>query len=813
MKPARIALYTIILLAAVGSMSSLRTQTAPAGASDAQGVWNSLARPAFDPEKVASVTNLVIVRDRIKIVLDLGTIHFTQPVNGIVTGMVFSGQGHLQMSPPNQLEAQQLQFFSKETDMNHLFTEAAFTFTDKTFDEIAAKVQWGAAKAGNDDLLAARLQAGEDTGAEFLPRLFKSVMDADRSKSEIFMAEMKTDDRGWVQAKFDASQPEEVSVGHWADAGGGRTFDVWMSFPAGGRTSSQAFDVPFAKSDYLIRSFDMDVHVSSSAELAATAKVKVETQWPGERVMLFGLDSNLRIEKVSDDKGAALTFIQSHERKDRNQSYGEYVAVILPEPIQAKQSMVLTFQYSGKRAILSAGAGVYFPESYGWYPSLLGTPTEGDEFAGRYDWDIHFHSPKKYVAIVTGNKVSESTEGSDTVSEWKSDIPLGVAGFAYGDFKVYTEKVGDIEIQVYANKQADDQMAAIQKEAESMQDAALGQLTPASLAPTIGNEMGNALRTFIKYYGPFPYKQLAITSIPAGYGQGWPGLIYLSALTFLDKTQMAQLGLPPNNPRLTQFFRAHEASHQWWGHRVGWKSYHDQWLSEGFAQFSGNLYTQFRDNQKEYIGRLHADKQELFAKDEHGHIFDSVGSVWMGSRTSSSISFGAPEVLIYNKGGYVLGMLRMMMADTRSQDPDARFKAMLQDFCKTFDNKAASTEDFKAIAEKYMTPAMDLGGNHKLDWFFNQYVYGTGIPHYDFHYEAKNAGNGQWNVTGTIKRSGVPEPWMDNIPLFMEHNGQFVRVGLISAVQADTPFSFPVPQNPGKLQINSNEELLADIKQ
>jgi len=550
--------------------------------------------------------------------------------------------------------------------------------------------------------------------------------------------------------------------------------------------------------------------------LSATAKMKLETQWPGERVMLFGLDSNLRVEKVSDEKGASLPFIQARQRKDRNQSYGEYVAVILPEPIEGKKATVLTIQYGGKRAIQSVGAGVYFPESYGWYPARLVSGTAGDEFAGRFDWDIRFRSPKKFASIVTGNKISEDTEGSETITEYKSDLPMAVAGFAYGDFKIYKEKVGDIDVLVLANNQPDDQMAEIQRIAQERQ-MAVGLLNPASLAPTIGNEMGNALRTFINYYGPFPYKQLTITSIPAGYGQGWPGLIYLSALTFLDKTQMNELGLPPGNPRLTQFFRAHEASHQWWGHRVGWKSYHDQWLSEGFAQFSGNLYTQIRDGQKEYLDRLRADKRDLEAKDDHVHVIDSVGPIWMGYRTTSSIGLwrGQPDtaVIMYNKGGFVLGMLRMMLEDPRAQDHDARFKAMMQDFCKSFDNKPASTEDFKAIAEKHMTQAMDLAGNHKLDWFFNQYVYGTGIPHYEFHYEVKDAGNGQWNVTGTIKRSGVPEPWMDAIPLFMERNGQMIRVGLVSAMKAETPFNFTLPVNPGKLQLNSNEELLADIKQ
>ena len=40
------------------------------------------------------------------------------------------------------------------------------------------------------------------------------------------------------------------------------------------------------------------------------------------------------------------------------------------------------------------------------------------------------------------------------------------------------------------------------------------------------------------------------------------------------------------------FFIAHELAHQWWGQAVGWKNYHEQWLSEGFAQYFAALYAE-----------------------------------------------------------------------------------------------------------------------------------------------------------------------------------------------------------------------------
>jgi hypothetical protein len=107
---------------------------------------------------------------------------------------------------------------------------------------------------------------------------------------------------------------------------------------------------------------------------------------------------------------------------------------------------------------------------------------------------------------------------------------------------------------------------------------------------------------------------------------------------------------------------------------------------------------------------------------------------------------------------------------------------------------------------------MDLEHNHKLNWFFNQYVYGTGIPHYDFHYDVKSA-NVQWTLTANLTRSGVPDSWMDMVPVFVERDGKQIRLGLINATKADTPITVNLPFNPGKVQVNVNEELLAEIKQ
>jgi len=782
---------------------------APAG-SPAATVWNALSAPAMDPAKSAHAENVEIVRDHVHIILTDGTIQFTQPVNGVVFGAVFHGKGRLQAIPPNPQEAQQLRLFTKQDRLNVDFSDATFSFTDGLLGEVAKQVKWQASGPASDDLYAKRQKEREDLGESSMPRLMQSILSADQARTAYFLADLKTD-KSWVEVHDDTLEPEDMTVGRWVDVGPFKIFDTWMSFPAG-RASAEAWKDPQAKEDFVIRSYEIDANVTSGAELNATAHLDLEPRLAGQSVLIFALDSNLRLESVKDSSNNALAFYQSRETKDRSQSYGDYVAVILAHPLAVGTPLSLDFRYGGKRAIRKAGSGNYFCESSGWYPE------RPNSFSARADFDLTFHSPKNSPLVATGEKTSETVDGNTRITTWKSEIPLAVAGFAYGDYKVTNDKAGDVSIDIYANKSPDDVMTMVQRYFEQgpgAQEAAVGSMSPSIMAKTMGTEIANAVRVYSAWYGPFPYKHLSVTSLPISYsyGQGWPGLLYLWSASFLDSTQRNAIGLK-DQTGLTDFFRGHETSHQWWGHRVGWKSYHDQWLSEGFAEFSGNLYVQYRQNMKEYLLRWRKEKENLHIHDVNGHEVDSLGPIWMGQRIRSSITGpGSYQDLIYSKGGYVLQMLRMQMMNPRDQDPDHAFKEMMQDYCKTFDNKAASTEDFKAIVEKHMSKGMDLDGNHKMDWFFNQYVYGMGEAQYTFHATTEATADGKTHIKGAIDRAGVPDTWKDAISLYAHIGDKTVKMGLIGVTKVNEPFDFTIPGKIDRVSINDYEDLLADVKQ
>jgi Peptidase family M1 domain len=805
-RPAGVLIVLILVCA-----GACPAQTIPA--QDATAVWNAVEQAPFDAAKMAHVENLTLARDRIHITLIDGTLQFTAPAAGVVFGAAFKGRGRIEVAPPNAGEAQQLQLFTKQNILSVEFSEATFSFTDGTFDEVGKQVKWlNTTDNSLAQLYQDRQRAREDLGAEIVPRIFEGVLSGDHARTAYFAADMKINNAGWILAKYDALALEEIVVGRYASRGSpALLFDTWMSFPAGDVSGIQADQNPLAKDVFLVHRYEIDATVTGGADFSATTKVNLQYQPAGERVLLFYFDASLRVSSVKDEHGTALAFFQPQESKDPYRSYGDYVAVVLPQATTQGQEATFTFEYAGKHMILKVGTGNYFCPSYGWYPGTM------DEFAARADFEMTFRTPKKLMLVATGDKAGESADGNSTITKWKSPVPQSVAGFAFGDYKVYTDKVGNIDVEAYGNRNPDDFLSAVQNmvnpnlPGETPMGPSMGSLDPASMLKTTGVEIGNDLRVFQDYFGPFPFQRLAVTNIPFTYGQGWPMLLYLSVFSFMDETQRHLFGVV-DQVRISDYFRAHEVSHQWWGHEVGWKSYHDQWLSEGFAQFSGNLYVEIRDGQKQFLDRLHKDREELSSSNNFGHRYEDLGSVWMGNRLGSSVAPGGYDTVVYDKGGYVLEMLRAMLQNPRSQTPDEPFKQMMQDYTKSFSGKAASTEDFKAVVERHMTQTMNLDQNNRMDWFFNQYVYGTGVAQYHMDYSLESQPDNKWLLSGRVTQSGVPDGWKDLLPIYVHFQGKDIRLGLLTITAATAPFKIMLPVKPDKVSLNDNSEMLVEIK-
>ena len=154
----------------------------------------------------------------------------------------------------------------------------------------------------------------------------------------------------------------------------------------------------------------------------------------------------------------------------------------------------------------------------------------------------------------------------------------------------------------------------------------------------------------------------------------------------------------------------------------------------------------------------------------------TVGPVTQGYRLNTGKTGGVARFLIYPKGAYILHMLRMMMFKQTTRD--TAFQAMMRDFVQTYFNKDVSTEDFKRIVEKHITPEMNVTQDGKMDWFFNEWVYGTEIPSYKLEYKIGSDGT----LSGRITQSGVSNNFAMVVPLYADFGKGWAKLGSATLV-------------------------------
>jgi aminopeptidase N len=288
-------------------------------------------------------------------------------------------------------------------------------------------------------------------------------------------------------------------------------------------------------------------------------------------------------------------------------------------------------------------------------------------------------------------------------------------------------------------------------------------------------------------------------------------------MAYIDSTQRWML-FGQINQEADGFVREvtpHEVAHQWWGHSVTWASYHDLWLSEGFAEFSAGLFLQQAVGEKwqhDYIDFWDRQKRHVLDKNNFGVSPDDAGPLWMGIRLISPKSLNAYQGDIYSKGAFVLGMLRSIMYDDSATKPEDREKVFIDtmhDFVETHRNTPASTESFIAVVNKHVPPNLDLTKNGRLDWFFQEWVFGTDVPRYDFKYESTPGDGKSVRIRATITQSEVSSNFAMFVPIFADFGQGMVRLNQLEMVGNSTrTVDFVLAQAPKKIALNYYKEIL-----
>ena len=740
-----------------------------------------IGKPETDFNGVfATVDQLVLKRDAAVFTLHNGEIYFAPPVEGRVTAAVFIGDGQLTLTPPTAIEKHTLSIFTNNEELTEDFSRLVIRFTDRTFDEIKASPK---ARIGNGGPQAAKARDYYRDNQQLLRRDLRDNRDL-RTLTDIYAPERPGYFNAFIAGKkheklvfqldplgIPRVYPEEVALSSYGETDGG----IWTAFHL---ADEYAKGTAASSEDH--RLFDITHHEISGSikgtQIAASDRVTLRPLVAG-RVLNFDLYRSLRVSRVQDSQGNDLSFIQ--EQKDEDADFG----VIMNGPAEVGKDITLTIEYAGGDALHDSGGGnfILLPRST-WYPNNRSMP-----FGDRATFDVTFRYPKGHIFVATGAPLeADKQDGGVMVAKWSSGkTELAVAGFNYGKFKKkeLLDKDTGYNIEFYANTEVPDELKQIQMRIDQAERAGvvtgttLGSVSTTGMADSAIADAENSTRIYNAYFGKLPYTRVAMTQQPAGFfGQAWPTLVFMPYIAFIDTTQRAQLlGTRGGTDNFWRYVAPHEIAHQWWGHTIGWDSYHDQWMSEGFAEFSASLYVQFvRHDPKKFLDFWDNQRDLITQARPATHDIKpyTIGPVTQGYRLSSGKTRAAYQFLVYPKGAYILHMLRMMFYSPRNGDRP--FQEMMKDFVQTYYNQNVSTEDFKRIVEKHMTNEMDLDGNQRLDWFFNEWVYGTEMPSYRFEYQLSDDGK---TLSGKLTQSGVSDHFKMLIPLYLDFGNGWIKIG------------------------------------
>ena len=767
----------VLGLAVVGGAGSGAAVQESPEPENAAAIYAALRDVGFDAAAALRVAGIEFTRGPATFVLEDGHWIPLQPVGGRVTGAVFIGEGRVFYEPPPGVERDQLEKFTDEQTLEEEFERLYLRFSDATADFVAATPQEPDGPAGSPEALpypgnvpyledAAELHDEvRDYFLEGASNLDARVLvDLIDQRDGLFAAWIDTREDGPLYFSQNPMGEDLFRLNGFSRRADG--FDVWGGFGAP--------EEPAARPIH----YNLDMTLDGETLEEGRAELELQATAPGRRVLRFDAHPLVEMREVLDAAGEPLFYVREPSKDDASEGQ---VTVVFPEPLSVETPTRITFVFGGDIVDKLGTGGEYaikVPD--GWFPTI--------GYLQRATFDMTFRVDDGDKVFASAERVSDEVVDGVRIARFKQELPVAFVSFNYGNMstrEVTVEGAPPITVFGYASGIGGD---------------ALGN---------VGVDVGNSLVMFSEMFGSYPFSYMAATRIPFGHGQGFPGLLHLAAGSFGSEV-----------PGHTEVFRGHETSHQWWGHIVSWKTYRDQWISEGFAEYSGALYaTAYLDDPELLDKMTEAWRNDLFKRGNAG--FRSFGTapgtvqrrsegtwsgpVTLGMRLSSSETPVDYAMLAYEKGAYILHMLRMLMHDWPTGSDEAFF-TMMRDFVASHAGGAASTESFRAVVEKHFRA--DMG------WFFDQWVYGTSVPTYRYAWRAKTAIDGSRTLELRIRQTVVPaRPFTMPVPVRVElGNDRFVvlKVPVDESVEYYN-FDLPIGIDPQEVILNPMNAVLAEV--
>jgi hypothetical protein len=754
----------------------------------------------LDRAECYRVHDVQFSKDDIHFYFTDGYLIFAKPVEGMRIAAVFTadveaGDAELLLMPPDRSERRSLLVYTGSPNLDEHVNAAVLLFGDNTYTDLMRQIRANEFNRPQPEMGAIMAEQWtpvvRNLASSFEARLLLDLLSPRHRQQGCFVAAVSGRKLGNFDVVYEPRSEEQIVAGKITSRNNLTFFDVWTSFTA----------APYRKGvrkppqpELTVKDYHIDATVEPDLMLRATTNVRITLAESGERVLPFEIAGGMQVSSATIDGEPAEVLQPESLRSNLIRNDGNTLFLVrAPHPLDAGRDHDVQFHHAGA-VVEDAGNQVYFVGPRGtWYPNF-------DMQFARYD--LTFRYPKELGLVTPGDVVSDTTDGDWRIMRRVTPVPIRFAGFNLGIYERTRLVRNGYTVEVCANRAGE---SALQPKPANTAITPHGRrraVTQEPLPPQppypparleeLATEIASSLEFMTARFGPPPLRTLEVSPIPGTFGQGFPGLVYLSTLSYLRRGDQAMASL---NRRDQTFFidliEAHETAHQWWGNVVGAASYRDNWLMEALANYSALLYLENRDGRSALDAALESYRQDLLKKDPDGQTAESAGPIVLGARLESSHSPVAWNSITYGKGSWILHMLRVRIGDER-------FAAMLAELRRRYEWKTISTEQFRELAAEFQPPGSD---DPKLETFFEQWVYGTGIPTLTLSYSLHGRAPAV-KLTGKVSQTDVDSEFSVQVPVEIQ-SGSAHQVKWVRTSGAPEEFTVALKQAPAKVSLDT----------
>uniref|UniRef100_Q01WP0 Peptidase M1, membrane alanine aminopeptidase n=1 Tax=Solibacter usitatus (strain Ellin6076) TaxID=234267 RepID=Q01WP0_SOLUE len=757
---------------------------------------------SFDRDECYRVRDLSFIKEDLRVYLTDGHLIFSKPTAGrrvaaVFTADVDGGDGEVILFPPDRAERRSLAAFVDAPNLDEHFRAVMLLFTGDVYEQLKAQI---AANPGNrkapeiapllDEKWSPVLR---NLGTSYQVRLTLDLLGAP-TRGGLFAALFSSAKLGNFDIVYDPDNAEQILAGQVNNRDNRLYFDTWTSFPA---RSSRKDPKPIVR-DVELQDYRIDATIAPDLSLNAVTRVKVRVRQPLP-VVSFEIAREMAVTQARVD-GAPAEVLQGESVRVNLTRGGNNLFLVVPsEPLQPGRDYEFEFHHAGN-VIHDAGDHIFYVSARAnWYPAA------GLRFA---NYDLTFRFPRELDLVGSGDVIEDRTEGDTRIVRRRPSAPIRIAAFNLGDYLHARLDRGGYVVDVCANRKLESalrprptvspsalpSMPGISRRGQQPMEGTITTVervpSPTEHLQALAEEVASAMEFMSSKFGPPALPHLTVSPIPGAFGQGFPGLIYLSTLSYLKDLPGTRLNGSAASAEIffSDVLQAHETAHQWWGNRVTAAGYRDNWLMEALANTSALLYLEKRRGSRSVEQMLDNYRTGLLAHNEAGQLVDSAGPIVLGTRLETSQEPRAWRTITYGKGSWIMQMLRARMGNDR-------FLAMLAEIARRYDRKEITTEEFRLLAAGFLPPKSD---DPKLESFFEQWVYGTGIPTLRLTYSVKGVAPNV-KLTGTLTQSGVDPDFSTAVPVEIQvAKGRSITQWVRSA---DGPITFTVALKAAPLKV------------